>query len=76
MHAVFSVVWVVCGVGMLMCVCVCVCVHADCEPRMEQLNKFYSHGNRMGGKRETAAERPELERAWRNSRSLSLISHV
>ena len=43
-------------------------IRNDTEPRIEQLNKFYSSGRRAGGKRETADQHMDLERAWRNGK--------
>jgi hypothetical protein len=43
-------------------------IRNDTEPRMEQLKSFYSSGKRSGGRRETADDDIELERAWRNSK--------
>jgi len=43
-------------------------IRNDTEQRMEQLKRFYGGGKRAGGRRETADDNIDLERAWRNSK--------
>ena len=43
-------------------------IRNDTEPRMQQLKAFYSGGKRAGGRRETADDDMDLERAWRNGK--------
>jgi Ran GTPase-activating protein (RanGAP) involved in mRNA processing and transport len=42
-------------------------IRNDCEPRFQQLRKFYSSA-RAGGRRETPEDDLDLERCWRNSK--------